>query len=202
MTCFGLVLLFVLLFQASSAQDISNVPCNQVHTIARISDANSLAMLAKIEKKARSSYRAEIVFAARSFELQPNDRRVAVLLLNLLPHDDTQHTILMTLGDSLCDGESVSEMKSLSRIGEHLARSFAKAVLLAPDMLPKYVAYASISVQDPHSDYAVQMQPVCRAKRSEFAKAVEGLPTDQRDWFVKHVFNPEGCRALALPEAE
>jgi hypothetical protein len=69
-------------------------------------------------------------------------------------------------------------------------------------MLPRYVAYASISVHDPHSDYAVQMQAVCRAKHSEFVKAVERLQKDQRDWFVKHVFNPEGCHALALREAE
>ena len=110
--------------------------------------------------------------------------------------------ILMTLGESLCDDEAVAEMFSLSRIRDHLAHDFAKAVLLVPDMLPKYVAYASTSVQDPHSDYAVQMQKVCRGKHAEFVKAVERLPTDQRDWFVNHVLNPEGCHALALPEAE
>jgi hypothetical protein len=46
------------------------------------------------------------------------------------------------------------------------------------------------------------MQSVCRAKHSEFVKVVEGLPADKRDWFVKHILNPEGCHALALPEAE
>jgi hypothetical protein len=146
--------------------------------------------------------RVQIVFAARSFELQPADKSAAVLLLNLIPQDDAQHTILMTLGDSLCDKESVAEMKSLSQIGERLSRDLAKAVLRAPDKLPRYVSYASTSVQDPHSDYAVQMQTVCGARHSGFVKAVDDLPADQRDWFLKHVFNPEGCHALALPEAE
>jgi hypothetical protein len=201
-TCFWLASLFAALFQVSSAQDTSNVPCNEVHAIARISSANSLAVLAKAKPNAASSYRAQIVLAARSFELRPADKSAAVLLLNLLPQDDGQHMILMTLGDSLCDEETVAEMFSLSRIRDRLARDFAKAVLLAPDKLPSYVSYASTSVQDPHSDYAVQMQTVCRAKHPEFVKAVEGLPTDKREWFVGHVLNPEDCHALALPEAE
>ena len=201
-TCFWLTLLAAIPFQHSSAQEASNVPCNQVHTIARMALAKSYAALAREKHNAGSSYRAAIVYAARSFELQPSDRKNAVLLLNLLPQDDAQHATVMTLGDSLCDGESVAEMKSLSQLGERLGRNFAKAVLLVPDRLPGYIAYAPTSVHDPHSDYAVQMESVCRAKHSEFVKAVEGLPTDQRDWFVKHVLNPDGCHALALPEAE
>lgn len=130
------------------------------------------------------------------------DKSAAVLLLNLIPVDDAQHTTWMTLGDALCSAESVADMKSLGGLGERLPHDLAKAVLLVPDKLPGYIAYASTSVQDPHSDYAVQMQTVCRAKHPEFAKAVEGLPADKRDWFVKHVLNPDGCHALALPEAE
>ena len=201
-TCFWLGLLFMVLFQASNAQDFESVPCTQLHAIVRMSEAKSLSALVKAKSVAGNSYFAEIVLTARSFELRPNDRNAALSLLNLLPQDEVQHGTLMTLGDSLCDDEGVAEMFSLSRIRDGLGRDFAKAVLLVPEMLPRYIAYASISVQDPHSDYAVQMQAVCRAKHSEFVKAVEGLQTDQRDWFVKHVFNPEGCHALALPEAE
>jgi hypothetical protein len=154
------------------------------------------------KEKAGDSYRAQVVLAARSLELRPTDKRAAVLLLNLIPQDDAQHTTWITLGDVLCSAESVSDMKSLGRLGERLPRDLARAVLLVPDKLPGYVAYAPTSVQDPHSDYAVQMQSVCRAKHPEFVKAVEGLPTDKRDWFVKHVLNPDRCHALALPEAE
>ncbi len=106
------------------------------------------------------------------------------------------------MGDSQCSAESLADMKSLGGLGERLPRDLARAVLLVPDKLPSYVSYAPISVQDPHSDYAVQMQAVCRAEHPEFVRAVEGLPTDKRDWFVKHVLNPDGCHALALPEAE
>jgi hypothetical protein len=200
-TFFWAVPLFVLL-QASYAQVGPDVPCSEVHAIARISRATSLAELDKAKQNSGGSYRTQIVLSARSFELQPGSRDAAVSLLNRLPQDDAQHATLMTLGDSLCDKESVVEMKSLSRLGERLPRDLAKAVLLVPDKLPGYVAYASTSVRDPHSDYAVQMQAVCRAKHSEFVKAVEALPSDQRDWFSKHVLNPEDCHALALPEAE
>jgi hypothetical protein len=48
----------------------------------------------------------------------------------------------------------------------------------------------------------MQMQTVCRGKHAEFMKAVEELPSGKRSWFIKHVFNPQGCHALALPEAE
>jgi hypothetical protein len=62
MICFWLGLLFVLLFQPSNAQDFENVPCNQLHAIARMSQAKSLSSLAKAKSVAGSSYRAEIVF--------------------------------------------------------------------------------------------------------------------------------------------
>jgi len=176
--------------------------CREISAIARTAHAKTSRAVVEEKQKAGDSYRAQIVLAARSFELHPMDRKAAVLLLSLIPKDDAQHTVWMTMGDSLCDAESVDEMKSLGALGDRLPHDLARAVLLVPDKLPEYVAYAPTSVQDPHSDYAVQMQTVCRGKHAEFVKAVEGLPTDQRDWFVKHVLNPAGCHALALPEAE
>ena len=176
--------------------------CDEVAAMARMARAKSTAFLGAEKRKAGDSYRAQLVFASRLLELHPEEQQAAVLLLNLIPQGDEQQTIWMTLGDALCSGESMSDMKSLGRLGESLPRKLARAVLLVPDKLPGYIAYASTSVQDPHSDYAVQMQTVCRDKHAEFLKAVEGLPSDQRDWFVNHVFNPEGCHALALPEAE
>jgi hypothetical protein len=176
--------------------------CDEAAAMTRMARAKSSEAVTVAKQKAGDKYRAQVVFAARSFELRPTDKSAAVLLLNLIPQDDGQQTTWMTLGDSLCDSESVADMKSLGELGDRLPRDLAKAVLLAPDRLPGYVAYAPTSVQDPHSDYAVQMQTVCRAKHSEFVKAVEGLPIDKRDWFVKHILNPEECHALALPEAE
>jgi hypothetical protein len=176
--------------------------CREISAMARTAHAKSYRAVVEEKQKAGDSYRAQVVLAARSFELHPMDKKAAVLLLSLIPQDDAQHTAWMTMGDSLCDAESVDEMKSLGALGDRLPHDLARAVLLVPDKLPEYVAYAPTSVQDPHSDYAVQMQAVCRGKHSEFVKAVEGLSTDKRDWFVKHVLNPDGCHALALPEAE
>lgn len=176
--------------------------CGEVAAMARMARAKSSEAVTVEKQKAGDNYRAQVVFTARSFELRPADKAAAVLLLNLIPQEDGQQTTWMTLGDSRCDSESVADMKSLGRAGDRLPRDLAQAVLLLPDRLPGYVAYAATSVHDPHSDYAVQMQTVCRARHPEFAKAVEGLPADKRDWFVKHVLNPDGCHALALPEAE
>lgn len=176
--------------------------CEQVASMASMARSRSSIALAVEKRKAGDSYRAQVVFASRLLELHPKEKSAAIQLLNLIPKDDAQQTTWMTLGDSLCSAETVADMKSLGRIGESLPRNLAKAVLLVPDKLPGYVSYASTSVRDPHSDYAVRMQTVCRAKHAEFVKAVEGLSTDKKDWFVRHVLNPEGCRALALPEAE
>lgn len=176
--------------------------CQEISAMAKMVRARSSATLVAEKQRSGNTYRAQVVFAARSSELRPAYRNAAVLLLNLIPQNDEQQGIWMTLGDGLCVDEPLADMTSLSRLREKLPHDLARAVLLAPEKLPTYVAYASTSVQDPHSDYAVQMETVCRARHSEFAKAVEGLAADKRDWFVKHVLNPESCHALAVPEAE
>jgi hypothetical protein len=164
--------------------------------------AKSSAILASAKQKAGDSYRAQIVFAARSLELDSVANRAAVTLLNLIPHDADQQSIWTTLGDSMCSGETVSDMKSLGQLGERLPRGLARAVLLVPNRMRDYVAYSLVSAQDPHSDYAIQMRAVCQARHSEFLGAVGGLPPDKRGWFIRHVFNPDGCHALALPETK
>lgn len=170
--------------------------------MAQMARATSSVMLAVERQKSGDSYRAQVVFAARSFALRPKDVKAAAQLLNLIPSDTAQQTIWTTFGDSLCDAESVADMKSLDQVGEGLPRRLAKAVLLVPDKLPRYISYALVSVQDPHSDYAVQMQAVCQADHPAFVKAVGELPSDKREWFIKHVLKPDGCHVLALPEAE
>jgi len=149
-----------------------------------------------------NDYRAQTVFASRLLELRPSDQRAAIILLDLIPKNGEQQLVWMTLGDSLCNSESISDMKSLGRLGENLPRNLAKAILIAPVKMPNYVAYSITSVQDPHSDYAIQMQLVCRAEHSGFLRAVQALPSEEKDQFLKHVFNPDGCHALALSEAE
>lgn len=176
--------------------------CDQVTAIAQMARAKSSAALTAQKTRAGDSFRSRVVFAARLLELRPHSKSAAVRLLELIPKDDEQQTIWITLGDSMCEDEPVADMKSLGRLGESLPHALAKAVLLAPEGLPSYVAYAAVSVQDPHSDYAVQMQTVCRTRHAEFKEAVKKLPTGEQGWFVEHIFDPKGCRALALPEAD
>ncbi len=176
--------------------------CHEVVAMARMVRATSTNVLTAEKQKAGNSYREQLVFTTRLTELNPTDKQAAAQLLALVPQNDEQDVTWMTLGDSLCDSEPVSDMMSLGQLGERLPRDLAKAVLLVPEKLHDYVAYALTSTQDPHSDYAVRMQVVCRNKHAEFMKAVAGLSADKKNQFIKHVFNPDGCHALALPEAE
>jgi hypothetical protein len=197
-TLLAVLILFAPFCGLLSAQEPS---CNEVIVLARMARAQSSLSLNAEKERAGESYRAQVVYATRSFELKPQ-QHVASLLLSLIPKDEGQQKVWMTFGDSLCSSETLSDMKTLGRLGASLPRRLAKAVLLVPDQLPNYLAYAQISVQNPESDYAVQMEAVCHTKHPEFIRAVEHLPLDRRDWFVKHIFEPESCHALALPEAQ
>src|ERR1700736_2918755 len=103
------VALYVASGGALSAQEPN---CSEIVAMARIARAKSSSTVAAQKQKAGDSYRAQVVFAARSLELRPTDKRAAVLLLNFIPQDDGQHTTWMTLGDSLCSAESAADMKS------------------------------------------------------------------------------------------
>jgi len=176
--------------------------CSEVDAMAKMSHAISSRELAAQNSKAGNSYRAQVIYAVKLAELYPEDHNNAVRLLSLIPRNDEEYRKLMTLGDQLCGTESYSEMKTLGQIMDRLPRDLTRAVLLAPDRIPEYVAFSITSVRDLHSDYAIQMQKVCRAKHSQFIKAVVELPEEKRDQFLKYIFDPEGCNALTLPEGE
>lgn len=170
--------------------------------MAKMAVAGSSEALASDSQKAGESYRAQVIFASRGFELHPRSAALAEKLLDLIPKDDVQSAAWITFGDSQCDGESINDMKVLGRLGSKLPRNLARAVLLVPRKMQVYVSYAMTSVQDPHSDYAVRMRGVCELRHPQFIKALEGLSESDREWFAKHILNPIGCRVLALPEAE
>jgi hypothetical protein len=182
---------------------LSQTPdCNQIGALAKMVRAKSPETLAEQKKRAGADYRAKIVFAVRLLELRPNEQEAAASLLDVIPQNDNQQTAWMTIGDSLCDAESMADITSLGQIRDRLPRALAKAALVAHEMPPAYVAYAIMSTQDPHSDYALQMEKVCRIKHQQFVKSLDGLPDEKRSWFASHILNPERCRALALPEAK
>jgi hypothetical protein len=176
--------------------------CSEIASAAEMARARSLHTLTEASKRAGDSYRAHLVFAFRSFQLQPHNKGAAERLLRLIPVDDKQQEVLMTLGDSLCDGESLAEMTAMARVYEGFARELARAVLLVPSFLPSYVSYAATAVLDPHSEYAVEMKKVCRHAHADFIRAVKELPDHERQVFAKEVMNPNDCMVITLPEAE
>jgi hypothetical protein len=170
--------------------------------MANMARAKSTSALIVEKRKAGESYRSQVAYAARRFELDPREKRTAEVFLDLIPKDDAQKTAWMTFGDSLCDSEPLPDMMDLSRLGARLPRDLAKAVLLVPEKMLAYVTNACEAVKDPHSDYALQMQRVCSTNHAGFTKAIGELSSDDRHWFISHILDPVGCRALALPEAD
>jgi hypothetical protein len=63
--------------------------------------ATSTAVLTKWDRKAGGGYRAKVVFAFRSFELNPHDQRNATSILDLMPQNDEQSLIWYSFGDYL-----------------------------------------------------------------------------------------------------
>lgn len=176
--------------------------CGEIAGVASMARAKSMRALAEASKRAGDGYRARLVFAYRSFHLHPGGKSEAEKLLALIPADDAQEEVVLTLGGSLCDQEPLADMETLGRVRDGFGRELAKAVLLAPSFLPSYVEYSTVAVLDPHSDYALQMKIVCRQAHADFVRAVKRFPERKRQLFAKQVMNPDSCKPLALPEAE
>ena len=175
--------------------------CNEIHAMALMATAKSVASLTDLKPKAGDSYRARIVFSFRLFELSGSSKDAAAVLLNLIPSDKEHDFVWHSFGQLLsCQSESEADMETLGRLQIRLPGDLARAVLLVPDRMPDYVAYANTSCGYPDSDYAVQMQKVCRARHEEFLRAVDHLSPDAKKWFLTSTFNPGGCHALHFPE--
>jgi hypothetical protein len=100
--------------------------CGAVAAAGRIARATSITTINATKQKAGNGYRAQLVLASRVLELRPGDKQAAVQLLNLIPKNDAEQTIWMTLGDALCGGESVLDMRSLADIRDRFPRNLTK----------------------------------------------------------------------------
>jgi len=196
-----LVAAFLALREALPAQEPG---CLETSALGAMARANSPVALKARKQKAGDSYRAQLIFAARMLELDPNDKTAAESLLNLIPTsmDDPREKVWLELDElPQCPSGRVSDsdLKPLGQLQYRLPRLLARAVLLVPEKMFPYVSYALISV-NPESDNAIQMRKVCRAKHQEFVNAIDKLSPRDRKWFVSDIFNPEGCRTIAFPE--
>ena len=158
--------------------------------------------LRKLEALAGESYRSRLVSAFRLFELDQADMNSVLGVIELIPRNADQDAIWHSMDGSLCEHESVEDMKTLGSLQARLPHDLAKAMNRQPNKMYEFVSYAYDSIQDPHSDYAVQMQTVCRRHHELFLSAVSQMSEKDRNWFTTKIFNPSDCRAIALPEAD
>ena len=104
------------LFAPSMMWSAQKPNCGEIDAIAKMARAISTAELAAHKLSAGESYRAQVVYAAKLIELAPQRQDAAVLLLNLIPKDEEQQHVLMTLGEHHCETESYHEMKMLAQL--------------------------------------------------------------------------------------
>jgi hypothetical protein len=191
----------VVLCAVSSAQEPA---CLETTAMGRMAKATSVAALNTRKVKAGDSYRAQVIYAARMLEIDPKNKNAAELLLNLIPRegDDSQQEVWLELDElNLCKsgGISDSDLMPLFRLQYHLPRLLARAVLLEPDHMLDYITYAEDALT-PESDYALQMQKVCKREHKRFMDSLNKLPAKDVAWFRKEVINPESCKAIYFPE--
>jgi hypothetical protein len=167
-----------------------------------MAESKSDKALSSWKNTAGEGYIAHLVYAFRSFELQPTDQSAAARLLSMIPPTSQEESLWYSLDGFLCKEEQDEEITVLAKLHARMPRDISKAVLLVPAKLRDYISYAFDSVQDPESDYAVQMQAVCRGQHKAFLAAVNSLSVDNKRWFVTKIFNPDACRAIAVPEAD
>jgi hypothetical protein len=176
--------------------------CNQVNTLKKIAQTTSVVKLTELEQRAAQNYQLQVAFAARRLELDPKGRAAAASFLILIPKNVDQHGAWITFGDSMCDGESFQDMDLLDRFGSRLEHDLATAVLLVPEKMPDYVMFGFEALTNPHSNYAVEMQRVCRNQHAELMQAINALPSEDRTRLGHYILDVKTCKALRLPEAD
>jgi hypothetical protein len=179
--------------------------CLETLAVGAMARANTVTALKARRQKAGNSYRSQLVFAARMLEIDPKNEKAAASLLSLLPKDEDgpEQSVWLSL-DQLeqCPSGGIPDidLNPLFQLQERLPRDAATAALLIPNRMFDYVSYAPIATESVVNDYALQMRKVCRARHNQFVEAVNRLSPKEKNLFVLHVFNPDGCRAIAIPE--
>ena len=179
-----------------------NQSCTAIHAMAQMVRADSVDDLNTWKDAAGDDRRARGIYVFRRFELEPMNRAAAYAVLATIPQTEEEDSEWFLLGGRLCTNEEVADMYALADLSARRPHDLAMVVILVPDKMVDYVSYAEIAVQNPDSDYAEQMETVCRSKNAEFLNAVNQLPPARKKWFVTKIFDPHRCHALAHPEAQ
>ena len=186
------VVLFLLgLLPARSAPAQVN-RCALTASLAKVSRSTSGIEILVEEKKFGSEYIFRVVASARRLELNFDPQHAAAALLSTMPKDELQHLAWLTLGDMQCDEESMQDMQALAGVKDRLPHNVSRAVILHPEKMKDYVEFASSALDDPGSEYPLEMKDVCKAKHAEFTKAVNALSSEDRVRFA-HFFKVQNC---------
>jgi hypothetical protein len=166
--------------------------------------ARTAAALADLKKKLGSDLRTELIFAARTMELNPTSKAAADRLIGLIPNegDDPGEAAWLDpvdLQECPSGGFSEKELKGLFLLEYRLPKLIAKAVLLDPEKLPQVLSRTQLFIT-PESDFTIHMQEVCRRQHEAFLQAVDKFSPKDKQWFETIIFNPKTCRAIFLPE--
>jgi hypothetical protein len=128
--------------------------CNDVHLLARMARMKSSPALRKSEAVGGDSYRSRLVFAFRLFEISQADMDSALRVIELIPRNADEDAIWHSLEGSLCENESVEDMKTLGSLQARLPHDLAKAMDRQPNKMYEFISYAYDSIQDPQSRWA------------------------------------------------
>jgi len=179
------------------------VPPPHYRMLVEMADCKSSSCLLKLRTKLPSGERmTDLVFFSRQMEFQPGTKAADSLLQNMPASvaDVTMLTNLSTWHDGATETEH--DMAALGKIYARWPRLVTRAVLLRPYGMTNYVRYLKLAPNDMHSDFTGNAEIVCRKKHDAFVTSFRELANDDQAFIEKYVFDPAGCKAIFLSEAD
>lgn len=197
-TCF-LLFLCILAPEKLLANELN---CSELKSAIGMVHANSIGVLNKYRSTAGKSYRSNVIYSFKYFELMGSDARGVAMVFKVLPANDQQYTVWITMGDSFCQGEKLADMALMDSFGERLPLLLSRAVIDRPSEMSKYIKFSLNATQDPHSKIVFGMRNVCLIRHSEFKEAIGNLSHSDKEWITSHIIRIDSCRPIELPESD
>jgi hypothetical protein len=192
---------FAFLLMSAGSVMASEIACGALHSMLELARADSFASLMANRPRIDEGYRGRLVFAFKLFDLS-RDSKSAEHLLSMLPKNEREYQIWITMGDALCDSETVSDMEAMQKLSLGFSSLASQAAILHPAGIPSLLRTVMLSVQDPHSDLALKLEPICRSRHAAFREAMQKMTPDNRAWFESRAFDVVQCKALVSPESD
>lgn len=192
MKCF----FFYLALTTSPFLALASDICEHFDQVVKAARSTSVSTVVTTMNELRDDDYAFVLLSGRRFELDTS-KATAEALLQVLPTNKTQY---WRWAEHESCAAPVKDLLTVGNLFERLPRLFARAVGLSPQRLQQYIAFSAIVYEDPHNDYIIHMQVVCRRNPEAFRRVLNSLPVDQGTLISTRVFNPQNCRAIAIPE--